>query len=164
MITVCSRNYNKQKPIDRVHTCTCRYNVANQIASLSTVRCWVNLQRQSSKSTNKTSQFSAKTHMQWPYINNDTLTKRYLQLGLWWWLFYCVNVNFFLSAPTQVCISLLSEQDGKGDIVEAAREFCWGIQTKKKVLKEMEPDLLNSMLKGNWQKIAYIANNETTSS
>ena len=57
-------------------------------------------------------------------------------------------------APTQVCISLLSEHDGKGDIVEAAREFCRGIQTKQRALKEMEPDLLNSLLKGNWWKVA----------
>lgn len=55
----------------------------------------------------------------------------------------------FLLAPTQVCISLLSEQDGKRDIVEAAREFCQEIQTKQRALKEMEPDLLNSLLKGN---------------
>ena len=53
-----------------------------------------------------------------------------------------------LLAPTQVCISLLSEHDGKGDIVDAAREFCRGIQTKHRAPKEMEPDLLNSILKG----------------
>jgi len=45
----------------------------------------------------------------------------------------------------------LSEHDGKGDIVKAAREFCWGIQTKQRALKEMEPELLNNLLKGNWQ-------------
>ena len=62
-----------------------------------------------------------------------------------------LNIFFFafLLAPTQVCISLLSEQDGKRDIVEAAREFCQEIQTKQRALKEMEPDLLNSLLKGN---------------
>lgn len=67
----------------------------------------------------------------------------------------CLYQNFFfvfLLAPTQVCISLLSEQDGKRDIVEAAREFCQEIQTKQRALKEMEPDLLNSLLKGNCQK------------
>ena len=53
-----------------------------------------------------------------------------------------------------MCISLLSEQDGKGDIVEAAREFCQGIQTKQRAPKEMKPDLLNSLLKGNWPEVA----------
>ena len=57
--------------------------------------------------------------------------------------------SVLLLAPTQVCISLLSEHDGKGDIVEAAREFCWEVQTKQRALKEMEPDLLTSLLKGN---------------
>jgi len=47
-----------------------------------------------------------------------------------------------------VCISLLSECDGKGDIVEAAREFCRGIQTKHRATKEMEPEFLNGLLKG----------------
>jgi len=66
--------------------------------------------------------------------------------------YFAVLISIFsvlLLAPTQVCISLLSEHDGKGDIVEAAREFCWGIQAKQRALKEMEPDLLNSLLKGN---------------
>lgn len=79
--------------------------------------------------------------------------------GVWWWLFYHVYIKtffVFLLAPTQVCISLLSEQDGKRDIVEAAREFCQEIQTKQRALKEMEPDLLNSLLKGNWQKATWL--------
>ncbi|XP_022788628.1 dehydrodolichyl diphosphate synthase complex subunit Nus1-like isoform X2 [Stylophora pistillata] len=50
-------------------------------------------------------------------------------------------------APTQVCISLLSEQDGKGDIVDAAREFCKGVQLKHRTPKEMEPDIFNGILK-----------------
>lgn len=53
-------------------------------------------------------------------------------------------------APTQVCISLLSEQDGKGDIVDAAREFCKGVQLKHRTPKEMEPDVFNGILKGKW--------------
>ncbi|XP_068697881.1 dehydrodolichyl diphosphate synthase complex subunit Nus1-like [Montipora foliosa] len=50
-------------------------------------------------------------------------------------------------APTQVCISLLSELDGKGDIIEASREFCKGIQTKRRAIKEMEPEFFNDLLK-----------------
>ncbi|XP_078375677.1 dehydrodolichyl diphosphate synthase complex subunit Nus1-like [Oculina patagonica] len=61
-----------------------------------------------------------------------------------------VKFDCELLAPTQVCISLLSEHDGKGDIVEAAREFCRGIQTKHRAPKEMEPDLLNSILKATY--------------
>ena len=55
---------------------------------------------------------------------------------------------YISAAPTQVCITLLSEKDGKGDIVEAAREFCQDVQTKRRATKEMEPDYLNSLLKG----------------
>ena len=54
----------------------------------------------------------------------------------------------FIPAPTQVCISLLSELDGKGDIIEASREFCKGIQTKRRAIKEMEPEFFNDLLKG----------------
>ena len=32
--------------------------------------------------------------------------------------------------------------------MEAAREFCQEVQTKRRVTKEMEPDYLNSLLKG----------------
>lgn len=32
--------------------------------------------------------------------------------------------------------------------MEAAREFCQEVQTKKRATKEMEPDYLNSLLKG----------------
>lgn len=58
-----------------------------------------------------------------------------------------VKFDCELLAPTQVCITLLSEKDGKGDIVEAAREFCQEVQTKRRATKEMEPDYLNSLLK-----------------
>jgi len=60
-----------------------------------------------------------------------------------------VKFDCELLAPTQVCISLLSECDGKGDIVEAAREFCRGIQTKHRATKEMEPEFLNGLLKAS---------------
>lgn len=49
--------------------------------------------------------------------------------------------------PTQRCVTLLSELDGKGDIVEACREFCIGIQTKRRAIKEMEPEFFNNFLK-----------------
>ena len=38
--------------------------------------------------------------------------------------------------------------------MEAAREFCQEVQTKRKATKEMEPDYLNSLLKGAEQKHA----------
>ena len=53
-----------------------------------------------------------------------------------------------LPGPTQTCVTLLSELDGKGDIVEACREFCIGIQTKRRAIKEMEPEFFNNFLKG----------------
>ena len=51
-----------------------------------------------------------------------------------------------------MCISLLSEQDGKGDIVDAAREFCKGVQLKHRTPKQMEPDVFNGILKGKWKE------------
>lgn len=58
-----------------------------------------------------------------------------------------VKFDCEILAPTQVCISLLSEQDGKGDIVDAAREFCKGVQLKHRMPKQMEPDVFNDILK-----------------
>lgn len=58
-----------------------------------------------------------------------------------------VKFDCEILAPTQVCISLLSEQDGKGDIVDAAREFCKGVQLKHRTPKQMEPDVFNGILK-----------------
>ena len=59
-------------------------------------------------------------------------------------------------ASNQVCVSLLSEEDGKDDIVEATREFCTEIEQKLRRVKEMEPDLLHTLLKGNCRGIKYL--------
>ncbi|KXJ22833.1 dehydrodolichyl diphosphate synthase complex subunit nus1 [Exaiptasia diaphana] len=50
-------------------------------------------------------------------------------------------------APKQVCISLLSEEDGRGDIVQAAQDFCLEIQRKEALPKQMEVELMDQMLK-----------------
>ncbi|EDO41972.1 predicted protein [Nematostella vectensis] len=50
-------------------------------------------------------------------------------------------------APTQVCITVLSAEDGKQDIVEAAQEFCMSVKQKKYSPKQLDTDLFNDMLK-----------------
>ncbi|XP_031567481.1 dehydrodolichyl diphosphate synthase complex subunit nus1-like [Actinia tenebrosa] len=50
-------------------------------------------------------------------------------------------------APKQVCISLLSEADGKEDIIEAAQDFCLEIQRKETLPKHMNEDVFDQMLK-----------------
>lgn len=54
----------------------------------------------------------------------------------------------FPAAPKQVCISLLSEEDGRQDIVQAAQDFCLEIQRKEALPKHMEVELMDQMLKG----------------
>ena len=61
---------------------------------------------------------------------------------------YYIFLLLFIVYPKHVCVQLLSEEDGKPDIVKTAKKISSDYSSKKIKFKDIDIDFIDKSLKG----------------